>query len=570
MMKEVAPGREEQAKQEIGITRISKKTAFFFSLAFIILILFIPITQTIIEITHYFLGTRNTLLPSCLTIFIDAAREVKDFFTQKDPIIKKAIRANDRFLTDIIEYEETIEENTFTRELLVPPFQYFLTGICKIGNEKAVVGKGGWLFYEPGIRYVVEPTFLAGETINRQASKANQLIKTVKPDPVQAIVQFNEFLKKRGITLVLLPAPVKPMFYADKLTSRIKDHVFLQNLSYEQFKQQVVHHGIKLLDIADEMNKTRDHFKGPLFLKTDSHWTPEIMEYAASYTAHYIRENIGFSNDFELSTVIQSETVTNIGDIARMLSLPENQSLIKKESAEIHKVLVSGTELWRPDKTAEILFLGDSFSNVFSLESMGWGESAGLAEHISHSLQMSLDCIIQNDNGSFATRQTLARELGRGRDRLNGKKAVVWQFALRELLAGDWKLIHMELAEAPETSFFVPEPGEELIITGIINNTSSIPYPGSTPYKDHIFTIHLTDVQSKDKSLENTEVLLYTYSMIDNTLTRAAHYHMGQTITVRIKSWDDVYDEFSGINRSEIDDDDLFLEDPCWGEEVIQ
>jgi len=47
--------------------------------------------------------------------------------------------------------------------------------------------------------------------------------------------------------------------------------------------------------------------------------------------------------------------------------------------------------------------------------------------------------IAQNDSGAFATRQTLARELASGSDRLQGKRVVIWEFASRELSVGDWK-----------------------------------------------------------------------------------------------------------------------------------
>jgi alginate O-acetyltransferase complex protein AlgJ len=49
--------------------------------------------------------------------------------------------------------------------------------------------------------------------------------------------------------------------------------------------------------------------------------------------------------------------------------------------------------------------------------------------------------IAQNDSGAFATRQALARELAAGVDRLAKKRAVIWEFASRELSVGDWKPI---------------------------------------------------------------------------------------------------------------------------------
>ena len=88
--------------------------------------------------------------------------------------------------------------------------------------------------------------------------------------------------------------------------------------------------------------------------------------------------------------------------------------------------------------------LGDSFSNIYSLESMGWGTSAGLVEQLSYALRRPIDRLVQNDEGAFATRAMLQRDPAR----LDGKRVVVYQFAARELAGGDWKVIRLPAAEA--------------------------------------------------------------------------------------------------------------------------
>ena len=77
------------------------------------------------------------------------------------------------------------------------------------------------------------------------------------------------------------------------------------------------------------------------------------------------------------------------------------------------------TASWLPDARAEVLILGDSFFNIFSLEGMGWGTSAGFVEQLSHALQQPLDAIIRNDAGAFAARELLGQDR-RGRVRVNG------------------------------------------------------------------------------------------------------------------------------------------------------
>src|SRR5205814_3361522 len=123
----------------------------------------------------------------------------------------------------------------------------------------------------------------------------------------------------------------------------------------------------------------------------------------------------------------------------------------------IHEVTASNMP-WRASKDANILLLGDSFSNIFSLGALGWGESAGFAEHLSRALGgVPLDCILGTSDGAFATREILGRAVARGRDRLAGKKLVIWEFAARELAFGDWKMLDMKLGQPMPAKFFVPK-----------------------------------------------------------------------------------------------------------------
>ena len=121
-----------------------------------------------------------------------------------------------------------------------------------------------------------------------------------------------------------------------------------------------------------------------------------------------------------------------------MLDLPPGQQLYPPERAVISRVLAQDGSPWRSDRGADVLVLGDSFANIYSLASMGWGDSAGLVEHLSYALGRPVDRIVQNDDGAFATREMLQRA---GPERLAGKRVVIWQFAARELASGDWKVI---------------------------------------------------------------------------------------------------------------------------------
>ena len=199
---------------------------------------------------------------------------------------------------------------------------------------------------------------------------------------------------------------------------------------------------------------------------------------------------------------------------------------------------------------------------------MGWGEGGGFIEQLSYVLQRPLDRITRNDDGAYATREMLAGELAKGRDRLAGKRLVIYQFAIRELAVGNWKRIDLKTGTAPPVKYLTLPPGSERTVRGRIEAVSAVPRPGSVAYKDHVMAVHLTDLEADGRPLAETEAMVYIRSMADNVLTPAAQYRPGESVTLRLMAWSDVAERFEGINRSELDDPALQLVEPCWGETV--
>jgi alginate O-acetyltransferase complex protein AlgJ len=183
---------------------------------------------------------------------------------------------------------------------------------------------------------------------------------------------------------------------------------------------------------------------GRQYLATDTHWRPEAMEGVAELLAGFIATHVSLPVRADPRYRIERPEVRNTGDLARMLGLPDDQPLFPPETVWLRRVLQPDGSPWRPSRDADVLLLGDSFSNIYSLESMGWGTSAGLVEQLSYALRRPIDRLVQNDEGAFATRAMLQRDPAR----LAGKRVVVYQFAARELAGGDWKVIRAPAAEA--------------------------------------------------------------------------------------------------------------------------
>ena len=542
--------REEEAELALKNTVFTPGSRPLLILLFLLIILSVPAIQFAVELraphAEGRLGTFNIYKAYPAWEKIRAVRSPRDLWR----LLPRA--------AELKAVEEALETESVISQWLQPQVQFALVKLGA-GNEQVYPGRDEWLFYRPDVDYVTGPGFLDPKVLTQRAHAA-----AVQPDPVKAIVDFRDQLRARGIDLIIMPVPMKPGVETDMLSHRAEPKSILQNVSFNEFKARLEQAGVRLFDPAPLLADQKVRPGVPLYLETDTHWRPETMELVARALAEPLRVE---GEPYPLAPN-SGITIQGTGDIARMLRLPPNQPLYGPQAVNIYQMTSWGAP-WRPTKTAEVLVLGDSFANMFSLSALGWGESAGLVEHISFWLDRPVDCILRNSDGAFATREILSRELARGRDRLAGKKLVIWQFAARELAFGDWKMLEMKLGDARPAKFFVPTPGEAVVMSGTIEAISNVPRPGSVPYADHILALHLTDLtpDGSDRS-DDLEALVYVESMRDNVLTPAARFRPGDRVTLHLRPWADVADIYEKINRSEIDDPVVQLEEPCWGEIV--
>jgi alginate O-acetyltransferase complex protein AlgJ len=321
--------------------------------------------------------------------------------------------------------------------------------------------------------------------------------------------------------------------------------------------------------MTDTLTQFRDRSGNAVYLATDTHWRPEAMELAAAELARLIEERIVLSGTAVDRDWRQTpQIVKNLGDIATMLKLRKNLGVLDEDVVTIRPVTDAAGVPWRPDPAAEVLLLGDSFANIYSLDMMNWGGAAGLAEQLDFALHRPVDTILRNDEGAYATREMLRRELAQGEDRLAGKKVVVWQFAARELAVGDWKLLDMTLKQPSKMADGTAPAGGELIVSGTVAAKSAAPRAGQMPYAHHIFTLDLTDLQVHSGTLTEPKIAVYLFSMRNQQNTPAFSWPAGTRVKLRLQPWrPDYFRKYGRINRTETND--IQLKHPWWGE-VIQ
>lgn len=542
--------REEQAQIEVGQTEISLKLSWTLIVFFVAVIVFVPLIQGI-----YQMSDRQSLQG------FDTFRSLAVLFRDNDDkpvrsILDKIINKNELLLGSIKDYETALEDNSLLRKSFLPPIQSLFISGLGIGNEKVYDGKDGWLFYRNDVDYLTNRGFLQREILKSREQK-----EAVNPNPIDAIIDFRNQLAKMGIELIVLPTPNKAMVMPEKLSSSFDDNTgILQNESYQTFINKLQQHHVNVFDVS-ELIRVQKLAGRDVFLKTDTHWTPETMQKIAKTLADSITAVTDLENDTSIYTH-KPLKVKAQGDIALMLKLTNPAKYFEPQIVTIQQVWYKN-KLWEADENAEVLLLGDSYANIFSVEDLGWGTSAGLSEQLSYELNKGLDRICQNGGGAYTTREILATELKRGNNRLKNKKVVVWQFAIRELAEGNWKTIPMDISEKQENDFLQLQIGESMVVSAKILDVSKVPRPGTVPYKDHVVSVVLSDIAIKN---EKKKALVYMLSMSDNVWTKAATLKSGNSINIRLTAWDDVKQKYESINRSEPTDDAYAFEQPCWGE----
>ena len=541
------------ARTEVGQTAVSPATAYVLLVVFLVMITGGPLAQ----IGAGLLATSPSMSTSPVTPTNDKRQTTRgrgwSLFT-----------ANRQLLARINQLSDRLEHENCLAKAIRPHAQNLLT-MLGAGTEQVWQGRAGWLFFKPDVDHVTGPGFLGERQLARRAALGDTITAPPQPDPRSAILTFAEELAERDIELIVVPTPVKPSVHPEQLSRLASRNDWIDNPSRQGFLSELREAGVLVFDPAPVMFELKRRSNTPLYLATDTHWRPETMQVIARQLGAFVSEQVDLPNVESPGYEVVETEVSNTGDIAELLDLSGTGTAYPPERVEIRSIMTSSGESWRADGSADVLVLGDSFSNVFSLGVMGWGESGGLVEQLSYVLERPIDRLTRNDGGAFTSRQMLADELRRGRDRLAGKRVVIYQFAERELSRGDWKLI--DLGEAPSgTSTFLVPAGEEIVVRGILADLASPPRPGTVPYKDHIVALHLTEVVLEEGIAAGDHALVYMWSMRDNVLTPVATFQPGRTVRLRMIPWSEVADELDRINRAELEDDAIRLAQPWWAE----
>ena len=412
------PDRELQALAEVGRTHIERFAAVAGTLLFLLTLLTASAAQL------WLAEPSNRGLPTPETG--ELLRSAAGASGPRD--------AGRRVLGAIDRFETALEERSELTAFLRPQLQELLTRLGGVGNERVYLGQPGWLFYRPDVDYVTGRGFL-DRIAQREARRGGDAwTEPRQPDPLPALVDLARQLEAQGIGLVLLVAPSKAAVHPEALSGGSRTDRGARNRSFGTFADRLAAEGVSLVDPTPVLAAQ----EGDQYLRTDTHWLPDAVALVAGRLARRLEELFDLGPPDPIYTT-RRVLVENRGDLAVMLGLPAGNRFFPAESVEADRVVTFSGRPWAADPEAVILLLGDSFTNIYSQPDLGWGGGAGLAEQLSLALGRPVDRLARNQGGDLEIRQALATELAAGRNRLRGKKVVIYQIAARELAGGDWQ-----------------------------------------------------------------------------------------------------------------------------------
>jgi hypothetical protein len=325
------------------------------------------------------------------------------------------------------DFEHDLEEASLVMRRLRPWMQDAQFTLLADAGEKAVVGREGWMFYRPSVRYATERPEAASPG-------------STPMDPLPAIQSFRDQLEARGIRLLVVPVPNKESVYPEKLSRRAERAGVVVCPPTRVLLDRLQAAGIEVIDLFEtfRLAKAAQSPSDPTryYLEQDSHWTPEGMQVTVKAVARRVLER-GWIEMGSIDFDLRATPVERLGDLIQVLHVPRLERATPPERLACEQVIRRDSNLpYRDDLDGRILVLGDSFLRIYQQDEP---LSAGFIAHLARELKQPLASIINDGGASTLVRQDLAR-----RPRwLANKRLVIWEFVERDIRDGTegWQVV---------------------------------------------------------------------------------------------------------------------------------
>jgi alginate O-acetyltransferase complex protein AlgJ len=232
------------------------------------------------------------------------------------------------------------------------------------GRPGVQIGEQGWLYSDEEFKPEVDGP--------QQIRENLALIKGVRDE-----------LAQRNVLLLLAIVPSKsrlyPEFVGDNPTSALRQGL------YQRFLSEVRAADIAAPDLLSSMQDGKDH--AAIFLRTDTHWTPEGADLVAQQLSRTLKRAITLTGEPQVFVTQASPTEPYKGDLTRFLPLeplfghllPPPDQLRRNETQAAEQA--AGTDALFSDSDMPIALVGTSYS-----ANPAWNFAGALRQHLQRDL----------------------------------------------------------------------------------------------------------------------------------------------------------------------------------------
>ena len=323
-------------------------------------------------------------------------------------------------------------------DALNTPFRAELARLAREAESAeriGVTGLDGWMFFGPELRHLSLGRFWGPEAATLSRSRRPE-----DADSLPAIQDFKRQLDDLGVELLLVPVPPKAVIYPEKVSDAVTIPIPVPRLdtAHQQFYKRLRTVGIEVLDLTDLFIAERFHPDGPLYCRTDTHWSGTGCTVGAAVIADLIRGRVWYG-ELDTQPYTAGWYSTSItGDLMRDGGASEPQEELRLRGV----VTGAGRERTSvsPDPDSPIVLLGDSHNLVFHAGDDMHATGAGLPDQLAFELGLPLDLVAVRGSGATAARVNLLRRAQADPEYWSRKRLVIWCFAARELTESDgWR-----------------------------------------------------------------------------------------------------------------------------------
>jgi alginate O-acetyltransferase complex protein AlgJ len=299
-------------------------------------------------------------------------------------------------------------------------------------NAMTVAGRDGFFFLAGELRHIGAGKFWG------EAAPCASRAKADAADPLPAILDFNDQLKKIGVRLIIVPVPPKAVIYPDKLPACTNFPAGgLLDTFHQEFYAILRAKGVTVLDLTEYFLQNRNDPRGALYCRQDSHWSGSACVLAAQKIVEELKPLL--KADKKSFYEEKWETIEISGD----LWLALNNRELPREKLRVRKIVLPGThESVAPDAEGKVILLGDSHNLVFHGGDDMLFQSAGLPDQLAFELGSPVDLVAVRGSGATPARINLLRHAQQNKNYWKNKKCVVWCFSAREFTESDgWRKV---------------------------------------------------------------------------------------------------------------------------------